>query len=93
MKFIPPIIVLSATLLTGQFVIAAEPGPAELKRAQDLYVAKCAKCHALPVPARYSEAQWKSWMDKMSKKSHLTPQQSQLLAKYSEQLQANPKRQ
>ena len=47
-----------------------------------LYVAKCAKCHKLYDPAKYSDPEWSKWMAKMTKKAKLTPEQSSLLAAY-----------
>src|SRR6266545_1851261 len=50
------------------------PG-AENSVGHKLYVAKCAKCHKFYDPAKYSEADWKMWMKKMSKKAKLKPEQ------------------
>ena len=49
---------------------------------QKLYVAKCAKCHKFYDPAKYSDEEWHKWMVKMSKKSKLTPEQSEMLSHY-----------
>lgn len=51
-------------------------------RARELYVAKCAKCHRFYPPASYSDAAWAMWMDKMSRKSKLQPEQEDLLSRY-----------
>src|SRR5439155_23833540 len=48
----------------------------ETAAARNLYVAKCAKCHKFYDPARYTDEEWQKWMAKMSKKSKLTPEQS-----------------
>src|SRR5881628_3580134 len=50
--------------------------------ARKLYVGKCAKCHKLYNPAKYSDEEWAKWMRKMSKKSKLNPQQQELLSAY-----------
>jgi hypothetical protein len=55
---------------------------AELLRARDLYVAKCAKCHRFYPPANYADSDWTTWMDKMSRKSKLRPDQEELLSRY-----------
>jgi hypothetical protein len=47
-----------------------------------LYVAKCAKCHKLYDPAKYSDEEWAMWMRKMSKKARLNPEQEQLISRY-----------
>src|SRR5206468_6632914 len=54
----------------------------ETSAGRKLYVAKCAKCHKFYDPAKYSDAEWHKWMAKMSKKSKLTPEQSDLLSRY-----------
>jgi hypothetical protein len=50
--------------------------------ARKLYLGKCAKCHKLYNPAKYSDAVWDRWMGKMSKKAKLTSPQEQLLSDY-----------
>src|SRR5882762_1094308 len=54
----------------------------ETSAARKLYVAKGAKCHKFYDPAKYSDAEWHKWMAKMSKKSKLTPEQSEMLSRY-----------
>jgi hypothetical protein len=56
----------------------------EIKRASNLYNAKCARCHKFYDPAAYNDAEWQKWMAKMSKKSHLQPDQVELLSRYLE---------
>ena len=54
----------------------------ETSTGRKLYVAKCAKCHKFYDPAKYSDAEWHKWMAKMSKKSKLTTEQSEILSRY-----------
>jgi hypothetical protein len=54
----------------------------ELKDARQLYVGKCAKCHKLPDPAKYTPEKWDGWMTKMTAKSKLKPDQVELLNRY-----------
>jgi hypothetical protein len=63
----------------------------ETTAARKLYVAKCAKCHKFYDPAKYSDEEWQKWMAKMSKKSKLTPEQSEVLARYIEDTFRSPK--
>lgn len=56
--------------------------PRELSAARSLYVAKCAKCHKFHEPRGYSEGEWRSWMEKMNRKSRLKPDQAALLNRY-----------
>lgn len=56
--------------------------PADITRAADLYVLKCAKCHKFYDPASYPDAEWRTWMTKMSKKSRLEADEANLLRRY-----------
>lgn len=56
----------------------------ELKAGRRLYVAKCARCHKFYDPAKYSETDWGTWMEKMSKKAKLKTEQKELLSRYFE---------
>jgi hypothetical protein len=48
-----------------------------------LFNAKCVRCHKAYDPADYSKADWEVWMEKMAKKSKLTPEQAELISKYT----------
>jgi hypothetical protein len=56
--------------------------------AQKLYVTKCAKCHELYDPKKYSDVDWNFWMTKMKKKSKLKSEQFDLIHGYTESLRA-----
>jgi len=56
----------------------------DLVAAQKLYVNRCAKCHKMYDPAKYTAAQWDTWMDKMGKKARLKPAQKDALEEYIE---------
>ena len=58
--------------------------PKEMERGRKLYVAKCARCHKFYDPAKYTDAEWRSWMNKMSEKAKLKPDQKELLTRYLE---------
>ena len=60
----------------------------EIAAARRLYVAKCARCHKFYDPADYRDAQWHSWMAKMSKKARLKAGQEQLLSRYLQAFRA-----
>ena len=47
--------------------------------ARKIYVSKCAKCHKFYEPRNYNEAEWRKWMDAMSRKSKLKPEQDRIL--------------
>jgi len=56
--------------------------------ARKIYVAKCAKCHKFYEPNKYSETDWRTWMEKMNKKSKLKPAQAELLNHYLDSYRA-----
>jgi hypothetical protein len=58
--------------------------PEDITRASKLYNAKCARCHKFYDPAAYKDDEWRVWMTKMSKKSHLKADQQELLSRYLE---------
>ena len=68
----------------------AEFPPADAVPAAKLYAIKCAKCHEFYNPAAYREAEWRSWMTKMSKKAHLKPDQRELLTRYLDLFRPTP---
>ena len=61
---------------------AAGLSAAEVARAGQLYIAKCAKCHGFYHPANYTAPDWTEWMSKMSRKSKLQADEEQLLSRY-----------
>ena len=79
------------TLLLCLFIALAVAHPAEIadeltvkeiSTARKIYVAKCAKCHRFYEPTNYLESDWRTWMEKMSKKSKLEGEQTRLLTQY-----------
>jgi len=54
----------------------------QVTAARALYVAKCTSCHKFYSPANYSEAEWNSWMRKMSRKTRLRPTDEEILRDY-----------
>ena len=61
---------------------AADLSPREMEAGRKLNVTKCAKCHKLYESGAYSEAEWKLWMEKMTKKSKLKAEQAELLNRF-----------
>jgi hypothetical protein len=51
-------------------------------QAVRLYTAKCMRCHRSYDPTAYSNAEWETWMTKMSRKARLAAQERQLLWDY-----------
>lgn len=74
---------LAIALVASAAAVGADALSAtELKAARKIYVAKCAKCHRFYDPTNYVEPDWRTWMEKMGRKSKLKPEQSALLNRY-----------
>ena len=58
--------------------------PDELERGARLVAAKCVRCHGFYNPAAYTDAEWRTWMGKMSIKARLKPDQDEALRRYLE---------
>ena len=54
------------------------------------YVAKCSKCHKLYDPAKYNDADWSHWMERMTRKAKLNAEQSAALTEYLRQTYRTP---
>ena len=54
----------------------------QVTAARTLFVAKCTSCHKYYPPANYTEADWNSWMRKMSRKVRLKGAEDELLRDY-----------
>jgi hypothetical protein len=72
----------SSTAPPPDVAIRAGLPETEAQQARKLYVLKCAKCHAFYDPAQYTETEWSTWMSKMSRKAHLTREETEALDKY-----------
>jgi hypothetical protein len=62
------------------------------RAARKLYIAKCAKCHKFYDPAKYSDAEWAMWMEKMGRKAKLKPEQQQMVSRYIEETLRSPRK-
>jgi hypothetical protein len=73
----------------GLLPVVGRSGPLlsapEEAKARKLYLTKCAKCHKLYDPTRYTDKDWEVWMGKMTSKAKLSRSQAQLLSNYIEQ--------
>ncbi len=54
-----------------------------LNEGFQLYKSKCSGCHFLPVPNEYTEKKWLETMPEMGEKSHLSPEEYDLVLKYA----------
>ncbi len=71
-------------ILDSSAAAAAGFSPDQVNGAMKLYTAKCVRCHKSYEPTAYNDAEWSTWMRKMSKKAKLTPDQDDLLSRYLE---------
>ena len=55
-----------------------------MEAGRKIYLVKCARCHKFYDPAKYPDEEWRHWMDKMSKKAKLKPDQKEILSEYLE---------
>lgn len=76
------IVALGVFLAACSSLAGVELSPAESRLAKKLYLSKCSKCHEFYNPGDYSEPDWRSWLQKMRKKSKLKPEQFDLLSRY-----------
>jgi cytochrome c5 len=82
-RFLYSVALLAALVATSSLAArAADLSESELKAGRKLYLAKCARCHKFYDPAKYSDAEWHKWMEKMSTKAKLKPEQMELLSRY-----------
>lgn len=63
-------------------VPAGSPEAIRLDEGRSLFIARCQRCHALPVPGVLSPEQWPAEVAEMARKSQLDAQQTALVAEY-----------
>jgi hypothetical protein len=76
------LLLLGAGLVTAGPARAGQMSLNDAAAARKVYVAKCAKCHKFYEPKNYTDEDWDTWMDKMSRKSKLKADQEVLLKRY-----------
>jgi len=55
---------------------------ADLSRGQDIFVARCSSCHALPRPGNKSPDEWAGVLDEMGAKAKLSTTDQDLVLRY-----------
>jgi cytochrome c2 len=53
-----------------------------IKNGNELFVKKCARCHKLKDPAKYTKAQWPGLVNKMQKRAKITDEQKAFILSY-----------
>jgi cytochrome c5 len=84
------VFVLLAAALAGAVSPASadELTPKEAAAGRKVYVAKCAKCHKFYEPKGYKDADWRRWMESMSRKAKLKTEDDKLLRRYLDEYRA-----
>ena len=54
----------------------------ELERGRALYVERCAGCHYLPLPAKYSPEEWEGYVAYMVAEAKLMPDEQDAIVRY-----------
>jgi cytochrome c5 len=55
---------------------------ADLSRGQDIFVARCSSCHALPPPGKKTPDEWAGVLDEMGAKAKLSATDQDLVLRY-----------
>jgi mono/diheme cytochrome c family protein len=63
-------------------VPAGSPQAIRLAEGRSLFIARCQRCHALPVPGVMAPEKWPGEVAEMARKSQLDAQQTALVADY-----------
>ena len=93
------VLVLLGCSATRNGSVALPPSPSgvellfsgeEIGSARTLCLTKCVKCHKFYDPAKYDDAKWAKWMNKMNKKAKLKEPDAELLGRYLETFRRTP---
>ena len=78
------VLVLLAAALAWEVSPASadELSPKAAAAGRKVYVAKCAKCHRFYEPKGFNDADWRRWMESMSRKAKLKTEEDKLLRRY-----------
>ncbi len=63
-------------------MLGVQRGKDQLSRGRDIYITKCARCHAVEPVRKYSQAHWDEIMPEMTEKSKLSPSEVAALDSY-----------
>ena len=75
----PPVLADGAAVAAGFSMV-------EVDAVRRTYATKCGRCHGFYHPGQYDDTAWRLWMNKMSKKARLKPDQAEFLSRYLEAL-------
>ncbi len=53
----------------------------ELVKGREIYTERCARCHSLYLPDRFSTAQWKAALDRMQPRARIDSTEKELILK------------
>jgi mono/diheme cytochrome c family protein len=75
-----------AGLAVGWNAMAAGLSPEDTAAGRKLYQTKCGRCHKFYNIDNYPDPAWAMWLEKMTAKARLTPQEASLLGRYLQTL-------
>lgn len=76
---LPPVTPALVERAVGRWPDSSE---ASLKRGRRLFVDRCSGCHSLVLPREHSGEEWPDYLDAMSERARLTPQERELVLRY-----------
>lgn len=70
--------------------LSSRKGADQLEHGRDIYITKCARCHAVEPVRKYSAAHWGEIVPEMTDKSKLSPSEVAALQAYLEAVLKTP---
>ena len=62
--------------------VAKNADVAKLQKGREVYIGKCASCHALFPAEKYNKAEWTKWVNKMAPMAKITTEEKELIQAY-----------
>lgn len=72
----------SALYVPKAYQETATASLSDLQSGKKLYIQKCASCHTLFLPEKYSKAEWQYWLNEMDMKIKMDTVQKNQILKY-----------
>lgn len=72
----------SALYLPDESYVSSATSLNEMKAGRKLYVQKCAGCHTLYLPEKYTKPEWQLFLIEMQEKASVNNSEKELILKY-----------
>jgi len=72
----------SALYIPDESQVSSATSLQEMKAGRKLYVQKCAGCHTLYLPEKYSKTEWQHFLSEMQVKASVNNSEKELILKY-----------